>query len=113
MDRDYWPTREWVSSAPEEQGVSTAALERLDPVIRAEYGNTLGIVIVRHGRLIYERYYGRTSGDCAHVFSATKSVLSALVGIVLEQGLSLLFGPEGPGLSPTTSPPSRTRCGSR
>lgn len=86
MDRDHWPTRGWTISTPEAQGVSSAALERLDPVIRAEYGNTLGIAVVRHGRLIYERYYGRAPGDCAHVFSAAKSVLSALVGIALEQG---------------------------
>ena len=45
-------------------------------------------LIVRSGKLVYERYFGGFRRDRKHfLYSVTKSVTSALVGIAIEQGL--------------------------
>jgi CubicO group peptidase (beta-lactamase class C family) len=45
------------------------------------------VLVMRHGRLVFERYYHGAEGDVErNVFSVTKSVLSALIGIALEDG---------------------------
>ena len=45
------------------------------------------LLVVRHGRLIVERYFGGSQPqDAWNVKSVTKSMLSALVGIALERG---------------------------
>jgi CubicO group peptidase (beta-lactamase class C family) len=55
---------------------------------RFEMTHGLGSVLVqRHGRLVFERYYhGASAGKPRNVFSVTKSVVSALVGIALRDG---------------------------
>ena len=45
------------------------------------------LVVVRGGRLVYERYFGGTDHETlADVRSVTKSVVATLVGIALERG---------------------------
>ena len=45
------------------------------------------VLVLRRGRLVFERYYhGATAEQERNVFSVTKSVLSALVGIALREG---------------------------
>jgi CubicO group peptidase (beta-lactamase class C family) len=46
-----------------------------------------GLLIVRDGYILAERYYPPFEQDTAHeLFSATKSVISALVGIAIDKG---------------------------
>ncbi len=88
MQRDYWPTGEWKTAEPAAMGMDDTVLAGLDPLIRARYTNLNGIVIVRHGFVVYERYYNRTGPDDAHnVASVTKSVISALIGMAVADGL--------------------------
>src|SRR4029453_5150067 len=55
------------------------------------------VLVVRHGVLVFERYYhGATPATYFNVFSVTKSVTAALVGIALgEQALGGLDQPIG------------------
>jgi len=46
----------------------------------------VSVLIMRHGRLVFERYYHGTRAQERNVFSVTKSVLSALVGIAVRDG---------------------------
>lgn len=58
----------------------------LDHKLRAERG-LLSVLIERDGHILFERYYGGSSrGARLDVFSVTKSVTSALVGIALRDG---------------------------
>ncbi len=79
--RDDWPV-----STPEEQG--------LDPMLVAElYHNAAklesiyGLLVVKNGHLIAEKYFRRGAVDQkGNRQSVTKSVTSALVGLALDQG---------------------------
>ena len=47
-----WPTREWATSSPEEQGMSSERLARL-----VEFGganNMDSLLVTRHGRIVLE-----------------------------------------------------------
>ncbi|MEH7464125.1 serine hydrolase [Bacillus thuringiensis] len=59
----------------------------LESTIKSEYNNINGIVVVRKGNIAYERYYnGYGPDDTHHVASVTKSIISALIGIVIDAG---------------------------
>jgi CubicO group peptidase (beta-lactamase class C family) len=81
-----WPTKEWQTSTPGEQGMSSAALAKL-----LDFGTTLSfdsLLIARHGRIVLDAYYGRRAADIPHVMnSATKAVIGTLAGIAYKDGL--------------------------
>ena len=61
-----------------------AALER---TIACRYGNIAGLIVLRDGEKQYEHYFQSFDAESAfHVFSVTKSILSALIGIAVDQG---------------------------
>lgn len=62
-------------------------VEELEETIRNGYGNVVGLVVRKDGEPVYDGYFnGYGPGDAVHVFSVTKSVVSALVGIAIEDG---------------------------
>jgi CubicO group peptidase (beta-lactamase class C family) len=90
----------WVISSPEQQGLDPALLCAMGKgVMDGELANVDSIVIVRHGALVYERYFdypNQTHFDATvkHVGnSMTKSIISLLVGIELDRGLINLDAP--------------------
>ncbi|BFH62803.1 serine hydrolase domain-containing protein [Paenibacillus azoreducens] len=87
MQRDYWPTIEWRDTDPKSLGMDPEKLSELEPVIKSEYSNINGIVIVRDGFIAYEKYFnGCGPDDAHHVASVTKSIMSALIGIAVDTG---------------------------
>lgn len=63
-------------------------MENLEQKISEKYGNTTGIVIWKDGKTVYEKYFqGCTRDSRIHVYSVTKSIVSALIGIALEEGV--------------------------
>jgi CubicO group peptidase (beta-lactamase class C family) len=80
--RDYWPTAGWRTAAPAEQGMDPAVVGELDAKVSGSYPQVRSLLIVRHGYLVYERYWhGLDASDGHDSFSVTKSITSALVGI--------------------------------
>lgn len=78
---------DWPAEDPEKVGLEREKLTALDSVIRSGYGNISGIVVVRNGAVAFERYYHGLGPEYAgHVASVTKSVLSALIGIAVQDG---------------------------
>jgi CubicO group peptidase (beta-lactamase class C family) len=74
----------------------TAATGSFDPIqaagmeaeIDRNYPNLYSILVQKSGSILYEKYYqGHNKDTYTHVFSVTKSVTSALIGIALEKGL--------------------------
>jgi CubicO group peptidase (beta-lactamase class C family) len=90
-----WPTKEWRTSTPEEQGMDSAALARL-----LDFGTTRSLdslLIARHGRIVLDAYYAPYAADIPHVInSATKAVTGTLTAIAYKDGL--LDSPNHPAL---------------
>lgn len=59
----------------------------LEQTICRDYGNIAGMVVQKNGKMVYEGYFnGYTAERALHVFSVTKSVISALIGIAMDKG---------------------------
>ena len=81
----------WARSVPAHQGLDQGAVrDILDRVgSRPEFQNVCGIVIVRHGTLVAETYFGGfTNTTLKNVHSVSKSVTSLATGIALDRGLT-------------------------
>jgi CubicO group peptidase (beta-lactamase class C family) len=77
----------WSLVDPADAGVDEGALARAHGRIPAEFPNVRSMLVARNGRIVFERYYGgATAGEVFDVYSVTKSVVSALVGIALADG---------------------------
>jgi CubicO group peptidase (beta-lactamase class C family) len=85
--RDYWPTDEWLSTTPEEQGLS---FDRLDQINNSVFENHIeldSVIVIKGGYIVYEKYYNYWSQYMAHTIqSCTKSFMSALIGIAIDMG---------------------------
>ena len=68
-----WPTRQWQTSTPEEQGMDSAALVKLLAFGKARSFDSL--LVVRHGRIVLDAYYAPYTADIPHAInSSTKAV---------------------------------------
>ncbi|MBN1653332.1 MAG: serine hydrolase [Deltaproteobacteria bacterium] len=81
VDAD-WPTGE-----PEDYGLDRAVLEAAANSIQAVSRNRYGMVVIRKGVLIYEKYWEGGPDDKHIIYSCTKSWGSTLIGIAVTQGL--------------------------
>ncbi|WP_041586961.1 serine hydrolase domain-containing protein [Terriglobus saanensis] len=70
-------------------GVDVAALETLYAEMeREEHHDLKGVVIVRAGRVVSERYFNGDSAETLHdIRSATKSITSLLMGFAVQKGM--------------------------
>jgi CubicO group peptidase (beta-lactamase class C family) len=80
--RDYWPTAGWRTAPPAQVGMDPKVLAKLDT--NAAYHPQLrSLLVVRHGYLVYERYWNGDARTGQETFSVTKSFTGTLVGIAL------------------------------
>ncbi|PKM74021.1 MAG: serine hydrolase [Firmicutes bacterium HGW-Firmicutes-16] len=62
-------------------------ITELEQTICRDYGNIVGMVVQKNGKAVYEGYFnGYTAKRALHVFSVTKSVVNALIGIAVDKG---------------------------
>ena len=87
IERDYWPTEGWRNSTPESQGMNSTVLDDvLDYINRYGY-NIDGMLVVRHGYIVYETNPSGFSLTRLHTIqSCTKSFTSTVVGIAIHEG---------------------------
>ncbi len=83
---DDWPT-----SSPDEQGMNSTEINDLLNYIEDYDLSIHGMVIMRHGVIVAERYFQEewhhfTQEDKHQLHSVTKSFISALIGIAIDQG---------------------------
>ena len=70
------------------QSFNAASAARMEKEIDRNYPNLYSILVQKDGAIVYEKYYqGHNADTYTHVFSVTKSVMSALVGIALDKGM--------------------------
>jgi CubicO group peptidase (beta-lactamase class C family) len=83
----YWPVTDWRISSPEAQGIDSGKLvEMLEDTLSKGY-DLDSIVLIRHGYLVADVNFSPFKGDERHMlYSCTKSVVSALIGIAIEKG---------------------------
>lgn len=81
------PDDGWKTSTPEAQGIDSRILLQMFQDIQARGGDGLhSLLIVKDGYLVAEAYIAPYHKDTLHnIKSASKSILSALVGIALEK----------------------------
>lgn len=60
---------------------------KMEDIIAKGYNNVAGMVIMKDGSAVYEKYFGECDEHSRiHIFSATKSIVSVLMGIALDKG---------------------------
>jgi CubicO group peptidase (beta-lactamase class C family) len=81
-----WPTAQWQTSTPEEQGMDSAALAKL-----VAFGTTRSfdsLLVTRHGRIVLDAYYAPFTADMPHAInSSTKAVVATLMAMAYKHGL--------------------------
>lgn len=93
-----WPTDEWAVSTPEAQGMNSGELAAYMEVQAQDGFHLRSMVMVRNGYIIAEAYGPPAQQDTlVGMYSASKSFTSALIGILIGDGL--LEGVETPVLS--------------
>lgn len=84
---DYWPTEGWQTSTPEEQGMDSEMLAEMFDFIGKEDYDIHSVTIIRNGYLVADAAIYPFKADSKHkMYSCTKSIISALIGIAIEQG---------------------------
>ncbi len=83
----YWPTEGWRTSTPEEQGIDSSKLAEGLLAIRNENIQVHSLLIIRHGYAVVDATFYPYDGQTVHdVASVTKSVMTTLIGIAIDQG---------------------------
>jgi CubicO group peptidase (beta-lactamase class C family) len=87
----YWPTEGWRYCRPEEVGMDSEKLRELNDeilLLLELHVDVNTVMIIKDGYVVAEQYYSREyTADSLHsIYSCTKSLISALVGIAMEQG---------------------------
>jgi CubicO group peptidase (beta-lactamase class C family) len=86
-----WPTQEWRTSSPEEEGMDSKELAKL-----VDWGTTHNfdsLLVQRHGKIVAEAYYvsyGAVSLGARgphHVYSVTKSIIGTLTEIAWKDSV--------------------------
>jgi CubicO group peptidase (beta-lactamase class C family) len=84
---DYWPTKGWRTASPESQGVDSNLLENMLNIILKKNLYIDSALVARNGYIVLDAYrYGVHSNDTHNIYSSTKSVMSALIGIAIDKG---------------------------
>ena len=83
---EYWPTRGWRTSTPEQQGMDSERLADALELIRQHNVDIHSLLIIRNGFIVLDaNFYPFQEGQLHDLASVTKSVTSTLVGIAIGQ----------------------------
>ena len=85
-DNLYFPSDEWKIVTPESQNINSAKVQKIIDLSFLDQ-STLGVVIIKNGKIIGEKYADGYS-DISHgtSWSMAKSYYAALIGISIEKG---------------------------
>jgi len=84
----YWPTQDWRTSTPAQQGMDAGLLSQAIEVVKQDSISLYSLLIIRNGYIVSETYFqGAAADQRREIYSCTKSFTSTLVGIAFDQGL--------------------------
>ena len=84
---DYWPTEGWQTSTPEEQGFDSAKLAEGLLSLQENQVEIDSLLIVRNGYVVLDAHFDPYDGAFPHdLASVTKSMMTTLIGIAVDQG---------------------------
>jgi CubicO group peptidase (beta-lactamase class C family) len=84
----YWPTQDWRTSTPEEQGMDSSRLNQALDSIEQTGLNLYSLLVIRNGYIVSENYFhGDTRDSRREIYSVTKSFTSTLLGVAIDKGL--------------------------
>lgn len=87
---EYWPTNGWRSCRPEEVGMDESLLRRVNDeilILQRLHVDIHNVLIIKNGYIVAEQYYSAYTADSLHpIYSCTKSITSALMGIAMDEG---------------------------
>jgi CubicO group peptidase (beta-lactamase class C family) len=82
-----WPTKGWRTSTPSAQRMDGSKLDAALAFVQKQKLALHGMLVVRHGYIVMEKYFPPYDQDTAHeLYSCTKSFVSALTGIAIDKG---------------------------
>ena len=91
---DYWPTDGWPSAPAETAGFFSGKMAEGLRAIRQDDTPIHSLMMVRHGAVMVDAYFYPYDGSTLHdVASVTKSVMTTLIGIAVDQGKLRLEDP--------------------
>ena len=83
-----FPGASWAVHSPADLGMSQTGVDAALDYAFAAGRNTQGVVIIRHGAIVGERYAeGKSAATIATSWSTAKSIASTLIGIAVDDGL--------------------------
>ena len=84
---DYFPTDGWRMSTPEKQGMHSENLLKMMESIKESQLAIQNVTVVRNGYIVLDSYiHPYKDGEKHKMYSVTKSVASALIGIAIDKG---------------------------
>ncbi|HZS36725.1 MAG TPA: serine hydrolase domain-containing protein [Polyangia bacterium] len=80
-----YPSPDWPTGTPADAGLDSTKLDQAASI--AEANGSYCLLIIRHGALVYERYFAGTDASTPHKsWSLAKSYSGTLVGIAIDRG---------------------------
>jgi len=104
---EHWPTARWDTGSPEYEGIDSGVLLDLLAFVAHDDLGVHNILIVRHGRLVFDAVFYPYDGEIPHdIASVTKSVTTTLLGAAIHEGkldrldrpIAALLHRDGPSL---------------
>ena len=75
----------WISSDAVSAGLDAAALSALEKAVASgDFKKITSVLVARHGKLVYEKYFDGDANSLRNTRSATKSITSMLAGIAID-----------------------------
>lgn len=87
LSLDYFPTNGWRVSTPEEQGINSTNIDKMNTEIKNNDIGIDSIIVIRNGYLVHEAYFDYYNYSTIHLmWSVTMSITSILIGIANATG---------------------------
>jgi CubicO group peptidase (beta-lactamase class C family) len=87
LNNPRYPYNYWQTSTPSAQGMNEDVLENMMNEINDKNYEIHSLLIIKNGFLVFERYGNSFTPDTIHnLNSSTKSIVSALFGIAINEG---------------------------